>query len=96
MTTTNGLTADGRLALLARQIVVTKLVLRSPATHLTDKPFALRPEAADFQKPFEIYLRKEFVRVRIDEARNAHRWDRVAELELELIDAEQAIVRLVL
>ena len=93
---TDGSTAEERLAGIARQIVVTKLVLRGPSVHLTDKPFALKPERSDFTEPFRTVLRKELLLVRIDEAQQGHRWDRVTELEAELIDAEKEILRLVL
>jgi predicted ribosome quality control (RQC) complex YloA/Tae2 family protein len=93
---TNGSTSEERLAELARQIVITKLVLRGPASHLTDKPFALKPDTSDFISPFRVALRKELLLVRIDESQQAHRWDRVTELERELAEAEKEIIRLVL
>lgn len=85
-----------RIARVARQIVVTKLQLRTPAVHLTSGPFALRPDVEDFQKPFEVYLRKEMLVVARDEARRGNHFDRVAELETEMIEADKAILRLVL
>jgi hypothetical protein len=92
----NGSTSEERLAGLARAIVVARLVLRGSASHLTDKPFALKPDASDFVSPFRVLLRKEKLLERIDEAQIAHRWDRVVELEAELKEAEKEILRLVL
>jgi hypothetical protein len=86
-----------RAAQLARSIVVNYLDLRDPVTHLTSKPFPIRPTASDFLNPLRVLLRVHELETRIDEAkRKPENEARTKELQDELVGAEREFVRLVL
>jgi hypothetical protein len=90
------LTPYERLALLARQVVVSKLETRKSLLNKKKKEFPIKPDYSDFVEPFRIYLRKELLLARIQQAKEDQRLDRLPELRKELVEAERDIIRFVL